>query len=76
MSRKQLVGITGKGVQAGTGSDVLVVEQEIWEEWTGHTVEGTEWGEEGNGQWRAKEQATMRRGWNKDMERDKVIDKG
>ena len=27
-------------------------------------------------EWRAKKQATVRRGWNKDMVRDKVFDRG
>ena len=34
-----------------------------------------QWNKKVKGQWRAKEQTTMRRGWNKrnkDMERDKV----
>ena len=30
----------------------------------------------GKGQWRAKEQAAVRRGWYKDMERDRVFDRG
>ena len=42
MSRKQLVGITGHKVQADGGSEVLVERQEVWEEWTGQTVEDTE----------------------------------
>ena len=50
--------------------------QEVWEEWTGQTVEDTEWRKEVKGQWRAKEQAAVRRGWNKDLERDEVYDKG
>ena len=39
MSRKQLVGITGERVQADGGSGVLVEGKEIWEEWTGQTLE-------------------------------------
>ena len=55
--------------------------QEIWEEWTGQAVEDTEWRKETKGQWRAREQATVRRGWSKDLEqgrveRDKVYDRG
>ena len=48
----------------------------------GHRVEDTEWRKEVKGQWRAMEQATMRRGWSKDLEdkdkeeRDKVYDRG
>ena len=76
MSRKQLVGISGQRVQADGGREVLVEGQEVWEEWTGQVVEDTEWREKVKEQWRAIEQATVRRGWVKDMERDKVYDKG
>ena len=64
------------------GKEVLMEGQEIWEEWTGQTVGGTEWRKEVKGQWRAREQATVRRGWSKDLEdkdkeeRDKVYDRG
>ena len=58
------------------GSEILVEGQENWEEWTGQTVEVTEWRKKGKGQWRAKAQAAVRRGWSKDMERDKVFDRG
>ena len=37
----------------------------------GHKVE-----KGGQGQWRAMEQTAVRRGWTKDMERDKVYDRG
>ena len=76
MSRSQLVDITGQRVQADGGSEVLVEGQEVWEEWTGRTVEDTEWWKNFKGQWRAKEQAAVRWGWNKDTERDKVFDRG
>ena len=77
MSRGQLVGITGQRIQVlDGGKEVLVEGQEVWEEWTGQTMEDTEWRKEVNGQWRAKEQAAARRGWSKDMERDKVHDRG
>ena len=49
MSRKQLVGITGQRVQADGGREVLVEGQEVWEEWTGQTVEDTEWRKKGQG---------------------------
>ena len=39
---------------------------------SGRNGQDTEWRKKCKGQWRAKEQATVRRGWNKDMERDKV----
>ena len=42
MSRRQLVGITGQRIQADGGKEVLVEGQEVWEEWAGQTVEGTE----------------------------------
>ena len=82
MSRKQLVGITGQKVQTDGGSEVLVEGQEVWEEWTGQTAEDPEWRRKAKGQWRAKEQAAVRRGRAKDverdndMERDKVYDRG
>ena len=76
MSRGQLVGITGQRVQADGSREVLVEGQEVWEDWLGQTVENTEWRKEVKGQWGAKEQATVRRGWTKDMERDKVYDRG
>ena len=51
--------------------------QEVWEEWMGQTVEDTEWRGKAKGQWRAMEQAAVRRGWIKDMERGiKVYDRG
>ena len=62
MIRKQLVGIIWQRVQADGGKEGLVEGQEVWEEWTGRAVEDTEWRKEVNGQWRAKEQAAVRRG--------------
>ena len=83
MSRRQLVGTTGQRVQADGDKEVLVEGQEIWEEWTGQTVEDTEWRRQAKGQWRAKEQAVVRWGWDKSIvqdkdkvERDKVYDRG
>ena len=72
MSREQLVGITGQSVQADGGREVMVVGQEVWEEWTGQTVEETEWRKKVKRQWREMEQASVRREWSKDLERDKV----
>ena len=63
MSREQLVGITGQRVQADGDKEVLVEGNEVWEEWTGQAVEDTEWRRQAKGQWRAKEQAVVRRGW-------------
>ena len=83
MSREQLVGITGQRVRADGDKEVLMEGQEIWEEWTGQTVEDTEWRRQAKGQWRAKEQAVVRREWgggeeqDKDkVDRDKVYDRG
>ena len=60
--------------QADGGKEVLVEGREVWEGRTGQTVEDIEWRKEVKGQWRAKEQAAVRRGQNKDLERDKVYD--
>ena len=83
MSRGQLVGTTGQRVRADGDKEVLMEGQEIWEEWTGQTVEDTEWRRQAKGQWRAKEQAVVRREWSggeeqdKDkVDRDKVYDRG
>ena len=83
MSRGQLVGTTGQRVRADGDKEVLMEGQEIWEEWTGQTVEDTEWRRQAKGQWRAKEQAVVRREWgggeeqDKDkVDRDKVYDRG
>ena len=44
----------------------------------GQAVEDTKWRARGKvkGKWRAMEQAAVRRGWIKDMERDNVHDRG
>ena len=83
MSREQLVGTTGQRVQADGDKEVLMEGQEIWEEWTGQAVVDTEWRKVVKGQRRAREQAVVRRGWNKNLgqdkdkvERDKVYDRG
>ena len=83
MSRGQLVGTTGQRVQADGDKEVLMEGQEIWEEWTGQTVEDTEWRRQAKGQWRAKERAVVRRGGSGEVEqdkdkvdRDKVYDRG
>jgi hypothetical protein len=83
MSREQLVGITGQRVQADGSKEVLVEGNEVWEEWTGQAVEDTEWRRQAKGQWRAKEQAVVRWGWDKNVvqdkdkvDRDKVYDRG
>ena len=71
MSREQLVGITGQRVQTDGDKEVLVEGNEVWEEWTGQTVEDTEWRRQAKGQWRAKEQAVVRRGGSGEVEQDK-----
>jgi hypothetical protein len=76
MSRGQLVGITGQSVQADGGREVLVVGQELWEEWTEQTAEETERSKNAKRQWREMEQTAVRREWCKDLERDKVYDRG
>jgi hypothetical protein len=43
MNRKVLVGITGRLVHADGQEEVLVMGGEVWEEWTGQAVEGTDW---------------------------------
>ena len=48
---------------------------EVWQEWTEQTMEETERRREVKRQWREMEQATVRRGWNKGLERDKVYDR-
>ena len=55
---------------------MLVVGQELWEEWTEQPVEETEWRKEVKRQWREMEQTTVRREWCKDLERDRVYDRG
>ena len=44
--------------------------------YTGQAMGDTEWRGKVNGHWRATEQAAVRRGWVKVMERDKVHDRG
>ena len=70
-------------MQADGDKEVLVGGQEIWEEWTGQAMEDTEWRRKSKGQWRAKEQAVVRREWgggggqDKDkVDRGKVYDRG
>ena len=82
MSREQLVGITGQRLPTDGGREMLMEGQEVWEEWTGQAMEDTEWRRKIKGQWRARVQAVVRRGWSgveqdKDkVDRDKVYDRG
>ena len=75
---EQSVDISGQRVHADGGREMLVEGQEVWEEWMRQTIvmEDTEWRGKAKGQWRAMEQAAMRRNWMKDTERDKVYVKG
>ena len=76
MSRKQLVGITGQTVVAGEcwwrGRRSAVGRSGWGKQWRTYI----EWRGKAKGQRRAMEQATMRRGWIKDIEREKVYDRG
>ena len=40
-----------------------MVGEEVWEEWTGQEVEGTEWREGAKDEWEAKERAVVRGNW-------------
>ena len=44
---------------------MLVEGQEVWEEWMGQAGGDTEWRGKAKGQWRAMEQAAIRRGLDK-----------
>ena len=55
---------------------MLVVGDEVWEEWTGSAVEGTDWREGAKDEWAAKERAVSRRIQLRDVDRDQVYDKG
>ena len=59
MNRKVLVGITGRLIQchADGQEEVLVLGGEMWEEWTGQAVEGTDWRKGAKDEWAAKERA-------------------
>jgi hypothetical protein len=76
MSRKMLVGTTGRLLHADGQEEVLVVGDEVWEEWTGSTVEGTDWRKGAKDEWAAKERAVSRRIQLRDVDRDQVYDKG
>ena len=57
-----------ENVQADGGRGVLVVGQEMWEEWAGQAVEETSWRRQVKRKSREMEQATVRRERNKDLE--------
>ena len=81
MSREELVRIEGEAVQADGKVEVLVVDQEVWEDWSGdadgeETSGSTAWWRRRGKEWRAKERATVRRGWTRHKARDQTYDKG
>ena len=47
--------ITGGLVHADGQEEVLVLGEEVWEEWTGQAVEGTDWRKRAKDEWAAKE---------------------
>ena len=71
-----LVGITGRLAHADEQEEVLVVGEEVWEEWTGQEVEGTEWRKGAKDEWEAKERAVVRGQWLRSVDRDCVYDRG
>ena len=76
MDRKVLVGITGRLIHADGQEEVLVVGDEVWEEWIGQTVEGTDWRKGAKDEWEAKERAVIRGTQLRSVDRDQVYDKG
>ena len=76
ISRKGLVGVTGRLVHEDEQEEVLVVGEEVWEEWTGQEVEGTDWRKGAKDEWEAKERAVVRGNWLRSVDRDCVYDRG
>ena len=76
ISRKELVGITGRLAHADEQEEVLVVGDEVWEEWTGQVVEGIDWRKGAKDEWEAKERAVTRGSWLRSVDRDRVYDRG
>ena len=76
ISREELVGITWRLVHAYEQEEVLVVGEEVWEEWTGQEVEGTDWRKGVKDEWKAKERAVVRGNWLRGVDRDCVYDRG
>ena len=74
--RKRLAGITDRLLHADGQEEVLVVGDEVWEEWTGQTVEGTYWRKGAKDEWAAKERAVSRRIQLRSVDRDQVYDNG
>ena len=81
MSREELVRIEGRAVQADGKVEVLVIGQEVWEDWSGgaereSTGGGTAWWRMGKQVWRATERAAVRKGWTRHRARGQTYDKG
>ena len=76
MDRKRLVGIIGSLSHADGQEEVLVVGDEVWEEWSGSAVEGTDWWKGAKDEWAARERAVIRRIQLRDVDRDQVYDRG
>ena len=79
ISKKELVGIAGCLGHADGQEEVLVVGEEVWEEWFGQIVEGTEWRKGANreGQMGSNgEGSTSRRNWLRSVDKDQDDDKG
>ena len=76
MNRKVLVGITGRLLHADGQEEVPVVGDEVWEEWTGQKVEGTDWRKGAKDERAAKERAVLRGIQLRSVDRDQVYDKG
>ena len=75
-SRWESVGIAGRLAHTDGQEGVLVVEEEVGEEWTGQVVEGIDWGERAKGEWTTKRAAVLRVSWPRSVDRDRVYDKG
>ena len=53
-----------------------MVGDEVWGEWTGQVVEGTDWRKGAKDEWEAKESAVIRGSWLRSVDRDRVYDRG
>ena len=76
VSRGELVGITSRLVHADGQEEVLMLGEEVWEEWTGQALEGIDWRKGAKDRWAAKERAVLRGSWLRSVDRDQIYDKG
>ena len=53
-----------------------MVGDEVWDEWIGQTVEGTDWRKRAKDEWAAKERTVLRGIQLRSVDRDQVYDKG